>query len=180
MKIRAARMEDFDSIYSLVEDYSRGGLLLPRDREEIRSHLGEFLVLVGRVRNFSSEKEDVLLGCVAIDTYRPGLAEIRSLAVIPQARGRGLGGRLLEAAISTARRRKIARVFAVTQAVELFERHGFNVAPLREAAPEKIARDCFTCPKAASCTLTTLVRQLTVQPDVRPITANPVAVPVQI
>jgi N-acetylglutamate synthase-like GNAT family acetyltransferase len=97
-----------------------------------------------------------VLGCVALEPYGRDLAEIRSLAVRLDEQGRGLGGRLLDAAIRTARRRKIARVFAVTHAPELFERHGF-VASAREAVPEKIERDCNGCSKKQGCQLVTLV-----------------------
>ena len=97
-----------------------------------------------------------LLGCVALEPYGRDLAEVRSLAVRPDEQGRGLGGRLLEAAIRTARRRKIARVFAVTHAPKLFERHAFS-AVARETVPEKIERDCKTCSKRRRCKLVTLV-----------------------
>jgi len=99
------------------------------------------------------------IGCVALESYGADLAEVRSLAVDPAIRGRGLGARLLRFALATAKRRKIARVFAVTHAPDFFGRLGFvaSTSAMAEALPEKIARDCRTCPKAEKCELVAVI-----------------------
>jgi amino-acid N-acetyltransferase len=171
MKTRLARPADVAGICRLIQLYADEGLLLPRTEEQIRKNLGHFLVLTGSGHGNGSAEGDTpveglatdsavaperLLGCVALEPYGPDLSEIRSLAVDPDAQNLGLGGRLVEAALHTARRRKIARVFAVTHAAPFFERHGF-VAGSRHDLPEKIARDCTGCPKARRCKLVALV-----------------------
>lgn len=147
MRARRARPEDVAAIHRLVDHYATKGLLLPRTEEEIRAHVERFLVLV---------ENDQLLGCVALEPYGAELAEIRSLAVDPEIRGRGLGTRLVRFALAIARRRRIARVFAVTHTPEFFARQGF-AASTRRALPEKIARDCNTCPKAPTCELVAVI-----------------------
>lgn len=147
MKARRARLKDVAAIHALVAEYATQGLLLPRTEDEIRLHVRRFLVL---------EEAGRVLGCVALESYGADLAEVRSLAVDPATRGRGLGERLLRFALATAKRRKIARVFAVTHAPEFFGRLGF-VASTRWALPEKIARDCRACPKAEKCELVAVV-----------------------
>lgn len=147
MRARRARPEDVAGIHRLVAHYAARGLLLPRHEQEIRAHLGRFLVLI--------EKEQ-LVGCVALEPYGADLAEIRSLAVDPEIHGRGLGTRLLQGALAAARRRKIARVFAVTHVPEFFGRQGF-AASTRWALPEKLARDCCTCPKEPTCELVAVI-----------------------
>jgi N-acetylglutamate synthase-like GNAT family acetyltransferase len=161
MRTRLARPEDVAAISRLISQFVAAGLLLPRSPEEVRAHLDRFIVLTELVPALdappgAAPKEERLLGCVALEPYSRDLAEVRSLAVRPDEQGRGLGGRLLEAAIRTARRRKIARIFAVTHAPSLFERHGF-VTSARQAVPEKIERDCKGCPKRRRCKLVTLV-----------------------
>jgi N-acetylglutamate synthase-like GNAT family acetyltransferase len=160
MRARLARPEDVAAISRLIAQFVAAGLLLPRSPEEVRAHLDRFIVLTELVPALDgppgAPKEERLLGCVALEPYGRDLAEVRSLAVRPDEQGRGLGGRLLEAAIRTARRRKIARIFAVTHAPSLFERHGF-VTSAREAVPEKIERDCKGCAKRRRCKLVTLV-----------------------
>lgn len=160
MRTRLARPEDIAAISRLISEYVEEGLLLPRSTEELRAHLDRFLVITEPVPALDAGSavgpSERVLGCVALEPYGRDLAEIRSLAVRLDEQGRGLGGRLLDAAIRTARRRKIARVFAVTHAPELFARHGF-AASAREAVPEKIERDCNGCSKKQGCQLVTLV-----------------------
>src|SRR5262245_35789134 len=132
MKTRLARQGDVPAICRLIQTYADQGLLLPRTKEEVRANLGRFLVLADSRPALETPTDQApqekLLGCVALEPYGPDLAEIRSLAVAPEAQHLGLGGRLVDAALATARRRKIARIFAVTHAAPFFQRHGFVVS----------------------------------------------------
>jgi N-acetylglutamate synthase-like GNAT family acetyltransferase len=147
MKSRRARQSDVPAIHALIAHYAAQGILLPRTEENVREQFGRFLVL---------EEKGHLVGCVSLEAYGADLAEIRSLAVSPEIQGRGYGARLVEFALSEARRRKTARVFAVTHAPEFFVRHGFSLSH-RRAIPEKIARDCASCPKARRCRLAAVI-----------------------
>lgn len=147
MRVRRARPSDAPAILTLIAHYAAQGLLLPRNEADVREHASHFLVL---------EEKGRLAGCVALEAYGADLAEIRSLAVNPEIRGRGLGARLVQFALSEARRRRIARVFAVTHAPEFFLRQGF-AAMSRLRLTEKIARDCSSCPKSRTCRLAAVI-----------------------
>jgi N-acetylglutamate synthase-like GNAT family acetyltransferase len=147
MKARRAKASDVRAIYELIAHFVEEGLLLPRAEEEIRANVSHFFVL---------EDEERVAGCVALESYTADLAEVRSLAVAPDLRSRGLGARLLRFAVAQARRRRIARVFAVTHAPEFFVRHGFAVG-VRQSLTEKIERDCRTCKKRRSCKLIAVI-----------------------
>jgi len=151
MRIRRARAADVEAIYQLISSSVSAGTLLPRTQEEIRRAIPDFLVAVAHGR---------VAGCVALERYSGALAEIRSLVVADDARGSGLGAKLLHAATKHARSRGIARLLAVTSAGELFERNGFARVPGGMPA-EKIARNCAQCPKAVSCRLVALALDLT-------------------
>jgi amino-acid N-acetyltransferase len=165
MRARIAKMSDASAVHRVIAHYAGEGLLLPRTEAEIREHIERFLVLVEK--HNGSER---VLGCVALEPYGPDLCEIRSLAVAPSARGQGrnVGDRLMKAAMDTARRRKIARLFAVTHRPEFFSRYGFTPGP-RQTVPEKIERDCVTCPKEHNCTLVATVAVVCPERDVLPI-----------
>jgi amino-acid N-acetyltransferase len=165
MRARTARVADAIAVHRIIAHYAGEGLLLPRTEDEIRRHISHFLVLVEK-RN----GEQKLLGCVALEPYGADLAEIRSLAVAPDARGHGrhLGDRLMKAAMGTARRRKIARLFAVTHRPEFFSSYGFTPGP-RQMVPEKIERDCATCPKERRCKLVATVAVVFPERDVLPV-----------
>jgi amino-acid N-acetyltransferase len=150
MKARRARPGDATAIHALIADYAEQGLLLPRSREEIAAHISHFLVI---------EDAERVAGCVALEPYGTELAEIRSLAVTPGERGRGLGARLLRHAVAVARRRGFARVFAVTHAPNFFTHQGF-VPQSRQSLAEKLERDCFACPKRRTCRLIAVVALL--------------------
>jgi N-acetylglutamate synthase-like GNAT family acetyltransferase len=147
MRTRRARPSDAPAIHALIAHYAAQGILLPRAEENIREQIAHFLVLL---------ENRQLVGCVSLESYGPDFAEIRSLAVAPEIRGLGLGSRLVEFALAEVRRRRIARVFAVTHAPEFFLRHGFALSHRREI-PEKIARDCSSCPKARRCRLAAVI-----------------------
>ena len=147
MKTRPARISDAASIHRLVAHYAEQGFLLPRAEEEICHNIGHFLV---------QEERQHIIGCLSLESYGPDLAEIRSVAVSPERRGEGLGASLIEFALLEARRRGIARVFAVTHAPQFFEQQGF-VAGSRRSLTEKIERDCRACLKQRSCKLVAVV-----------------------
>ncbi|HKV28183.1 MAG TPA: GNAT family N-acetyltransferase [Candidatus Acidoferrales bacterium] len=147
MRARRARSTDAGAIHALISYYAAEGILLPRTEENVREHVRGFLVL---------EEKGEIAGCVALENYGTELAEIRSLAVSPKFRKRGLGARLVQYAILEARRQKTARVFAVTHAPEFFTRQGFGTSA-RHTLPEKIARDCSVCPKVRRCRLVAVI-----------------------
>jgi ribosomal protein S18 acetylase RimI-like enzyme len=71
----------------------------------------------------------------------PEEAEIRALAVAPEAQGTGLGGRLLAAVIARAAAVGVRRLLLLTQpdmkaAQHLYERAGFSRLPDRDWSPE--------------------------------------------
>jgi N-acetylglutamate synthase-like GNAT family acetyltransferase len=59
-----------------------------------------------RERLWIAEREDRLVGCVAIVEAAPGIAQLRWFLVTPEARGAGLGARLLHEALSFAREQR--------------------------------------------------------------------------
>jgi amino-acid N-acetyltransferase len=146
MKIRRAKAAETAAIHCIVAEYAAQGVLLPRTMEQIERGIGDYLVALDG---------DRVIGCVALEIYGGMLAEVRSLAVAPEARGAGTGAKLLDAAMKQARRRKIARLLAVTRSTTFFERHGFR--RVRGGMPvEKVARDCSQCSKAPTCRLEAL------------------------
>ena len=165
MRARTARLSDASAVHRVIAHYAGEGLLLPRTEAEIREHISRFIVLIEK-----RGKDERVLGCVALEPYGADLAEIRSLAVAPDARGEGrnVGDRLMKALMDTARRRKIARLFAVTHRPEFFSRYGFTPGP-RQAVPEKVERDCTTCPKEKKCTLVATVAVVLPERDLLPV-----------
>ena len=62
----------------------------------------------------------------ALEIYSKKLAEIRSLAVLPEFQGRGVGKQLVQACVDRARERNILEVMAVTSSEDFFRACGFD------------------------------------------------------
>ena len=138
--IRPARIEDVEPMRALIARYAREDRMLEREREFLIEHLRDYLVA----------DEGAFQGCCALAVLTPDLAEIRSLAVLPEASGRGIGKALVDACVAEARRLGLRRVFALTLVPEFFERCGFTLTSLGRL-PEKSAAECPVCPKRFAC-----------------------------
>ena len=135
----------------MVNYYAERGKMLHRSLESVYDSLRAFIV--------AEDTNGSLLGCTAIDIFWADLAEVRSLAVRCDERGRGVGSALVRAAISDARRIGVRRLFALTYERKFFERHGFKVVE-RRMLPEKVWRVCIACPKVDACDEIAMILQL--------------------
>ena len=113
--VRKATTDDIDAIAALVG--ANTDRLLARDRGEIAQLLDTFWV---------AEADGRVVGCGCLEIYSPKIAELRSLAIAPEYRGRGLGAALTEAIVAEAERRGIPQVLVVTSNREFFERLNFG------------------------------------------------------
>lgn len=151
VNIRPARPEDIPAILSLVNDHARRGDLLPRTASSIRDSLPDWLL--------AKDEAGEVVACCSLYAYSATLAEVRSLAVRDGAKGSGWGSTLLKEIIVEARQRGVVTLFALTRAVRFFERAGFHVSD-RLRFPEKVWRDCVSCPLQDRCDETAVVLHL--------------------
>ena len=151
MKIRPAHIRDAEAICSLINHYAERERMLHRSLESTYEALREFHV--------AEDDSGALIGCVAVDLFWSDLAEIKSLAVAPDRRGRGIGRQLVEAAIADARELGATRLFALTYEEDFFRRLGFSRID-RETLPEKVWRECIVCPKADACDEIAVMRRI--------------------
>lgn len=130
-ELRPARPADVSAITDLLSGFARMGMVRDRTSEDVKRDIGGFTVAVleGRV-----------VGSVALRIHSPTLYEIASLSVAEGFHGRGLGRRLIQAAVLRAHARGVRRLFAFTMRVRLFEQLGFRVAPVTDF-PQKLATD---------------------------------------
>lgn len=139
--IRPARVEDVEAMRAVINRYAAEDRMLERSRDFLIEHLRDFVV---------AEDASGFLGCCALAVLTPELAEIRSLAVSPEASGRGIGSSLVRACVAEARQLGLRRVFALTLVPDFFERCGFALTSLGRL-PEKSASECPVCPKRFAC-----------------------------
>jgi amino-acid N-acetyltransferase len=129
--VRRARTADVRLIADLVERYASDRILLAKERVTLYEDVQEFRV---------AEIGSAVAGCGALHVMWEDLAEVRTLAVDPAWRGRGVGARLLAALVDQARELGVRRLFCLIFEVAFFSRHGFRVVDGTPVAPEVYAQ----------------------------------------
>ncbi|MGA7157158.1 MAG: GNAT family N-acetyltransferase [Acidobacteriaceae bacterium] len=147
--VHKAHLQDARNIFDLVNSLSGDGTLLQRSYAEICENIRDFTV--------AETQEGEFLGCGALHLYGPHLAEVRSIVMRPEAKGQGAGGLLLRALIEEAEQHAVLSVCLFTRIPDFFEHFGFRVAE-RDAMPDKIYKDCQTCPRLYACDEVAMVR----------------------
>ena len=147
--VRNARLSDATNIYDLITSLSHDGTLLPRNYSEICENVRDFVV--------AESESGVFLGCGALHLYGPHLSEIRSIVVRPEAKGQGAGGRILRKLLEEANEQGVAAVCLFTRIPDFFFHFGFRLAD-RGQMPDKVYKDCQSCPRLYACDEVAMVR----------------------
>ncbi len=105
----------------------------------------------------AESESGVFLGCGALHLYGPHLAEVRSIVVKPEAKGQGAGGRLLRSLLEEAEEQSVTAVCLFTRIPDFFFHFAFRVVD-RTTLPDKIYKDCQTCPRLYACDEVAMVR----------------------
>ena len=158
--VHKARLQDARNIFDLVNSLSGDGTLLRRSYAEICENIRDFTVaerFINPEDPTSPSAEPAFLGCGALHLYGPHLAEVRSIVLKPEARGQGAGAALLRALLAESEDHGVATTCLFTRIPEFFEHFGFRVAE-RNAMPDKIYKDCQTCPRLYACDEVAMVK----------------------
>ena len=126
---------------ALIDRYAAEDRMLERSDAFLRANLEDFMV---------ADDDGTFLGCGALAVLTGDLAELRSLAVAPEAGGRGVGKAIVLASVDRARTHGLRRVFALTLVPDFFTKCGFTLTSLGRL-PEKSASECPVCPKRFAC-----------------------------
>ncbi len=137
--LRKARIDDVKTIHRLINLSAGKGEMLPRSLMDIYNSLRDFFV-------YYDEDESSVAGICAMNIIWENLAEIRSLCVDENHRGKGIGKELVEACISEAITLGLFKIFTLTYKRDLFAKLTFKEVE-RTTLPEKIWSDCLHCSK---------------------------------
>jgi amino-acid N-acetyltransferase len=149
IRVHKAHLQDARNIFDLVNSLSGDGTLLRRSYAEICENIRDFTV--------AEYQDGEFLGCGALHLYGPHLAEVRSIVMRPEAKGLGAGGQILKTLVEEAEQHAVLSVCLFTRIPDFFEHFGFRVAE-RDAMPDKIYKDCQTCPRLYACDEVAMVR----------------------
>jgi amino-acid N-acetyltransferase len=125
MEIRKATETDFPVIESVIRNFPEKLMQdhLPRPEEF-----------------FVAQESGTIIGCCALEVYSQRLAEVRSLAVLPEHQGKGIARQLVEKCLEEAKALNIYEVLAISGANSLFEKYGFGTFKNEKYALIKILK----------------------------------------
>ena len=150
--IRKANLRDVKAIHRLLQEYGKKEELLARPLSQLYDHVRDFSVHV-------DQDSQQLTGCCALQICWEDLAEIRSLAVHPEHRGKNIGTQLAETVLQEAKSFQVKRVFTLTYKPNFFKPLGFTIIE-RSDLPLKIWGDCIICVKFPDCDEIAMMKEL--------------------
>lgn len=148
--VRQAKIHDVPEIVNLINSYAQHGEMLGRSQVQIYNALRDFVVI---------ENDGHVVGVGSLSIIWKNLAEIRSLAVAPEFKGKGLGRQIVEHLVNDAKKLDLPIVFTLTYQPDFFKKLGFIWVDKKEL-PHKVWKDCINCPKFPDCDETALIRYL--------------------
>jgi amino-acid N-acetyltransferase len=129
--VRRARTADVRAIRGFVDAYAPERKLLNKPTVTLYEDVQEFWVAERSVGGGSPS----VVGCGALHVMWEDLAEVRTLAVDPVMRAKGIGHLLLDQLLRTARELGVRRLFCLTFEVKFFTDHGFSELEGEPVAP---------------------------------------------
>lgn len=125
--IRPARTTDIKAIRQIIDMYTLQRRLLAKETVTLYEDVQEFMV---------AEVAGKVIGCGALHVLWEDLAEVRTVAVIEEHRGKKIGHEILTTIIERAKKLGIKRLFCLTFETEFFASHGFKEITGAPVEPE--------------------------------------------
>jgi amino-acid N-acetyltransferase len=166
-EIRNAKLTDIPALLALINAYAKGGIMLPRTEFEMAENIRDFVVSID-----VDVDDGRLLGCGALHFYTPTSGEIRSLAVEPDLKTKGIGRSIVEVLEAQARENDLHALFAFTYVDGFFRKLGYEEVD-RGELPLKAWKDCLRCPKFQACDEIAMLKRLKSLPVVASADASP-------
>lgn len=111
MTIRRATAADFPAIEAIIQKFPE---------QLMQMHLPE------PEEFFVAEEGGAIVACCALEVYSQRLAEIRSLAVLPDSQGKGIASKLIDACVASAKEQGVYEILSITGTPAFFEKLGFG------------------------------------------------------
>jgi amino-acid N-acetyltransferase len=135
VELRKAKTRDVKGIRALIDDYSGERRLLSKDTVAIYEDVQEFRVAV--------DGDGTVIGCGALHVLWEDLAEIRTVAVNRNYRGKRIGHKIVAGLLEDARELGVKRIFVLTFETQFFGSFGFHEidgAPVPQKVYEQLLR----------------------------------------
>jgi amino-acid N-acetyltransferase len=125
--VRAAKTGDVKKIRKIVDGYTDERRLLFKATVTLFEAVQEFVV---------AELDGEVVGCGALHVLWEDLAEVRTVAVIEEMHGKGIGNQILIKILENAKDIGVKKVFCLTFETKFFGSHGFKEIEGTPVSPE--------------------------------------------
>ena len=125
--IRRAKTSDVKKIRAIVDTYAVERKLLSKETVTLFESVQEFVV---------AEVDGEVVGCGALHVLWEDIAEVRTVAVVEQMHGKGVGHLILENILARAKEVGVKKVFCLTFETKFFGSHGFKEIQGAPVEPE--------------------------------------------
>ena len=125
--IRPAKTSDVKTIRAIVDTYAVERKLLSKETVTLFESVQEFVV---------AEVDGEVVGCGALHVLWEDIAEVRTVAVVEQMHGKGVGHLILENILARAKEVGVKKVFCLTFETKFFGSHGFKEIQGSPVEPE--------------------------------------------
>ena len=125
--IRPAKTSDVKKIRAIVDAYAVERKLLSKETVTLFESVQEFVV---------AEVDGEVVGCGALHVLWEDIAEVRTVAVVEQMHGKGVGHLILENILARAKEVGVKKVFCLTFETKFFGSHGFKEIQGAPVEPE--------------------------------------------
>jgi amino-acid N-acetyltransferase len=139
---RKATLDDISKMQELVKEEVLNGIILPRSNDEVATNIRSYTLAV---------RDDEIVGLSALHIHSLELAEIRSIVVDKNLRGKGIGKKIVEMLLNEGRNLGIKQVFTLTYQKEFFLKSSFKEIPKESLPTSKIWADCIKCKHFPIC-----------------------------
>jgi amino-acid N-acetyltransferase len=137
-----AKLSDIKAMQALVLPEVKSGVILYRSDDEVANNIRSYVL---------AKDDEKLVGFAALHVHAPDLAEVRSLIVDSDYRGKEIGQSLVRFTMKEAKELGVKQLFTLTYQKAFFEKLHFKEIP-KESLPEhKIWADCVKCKHFPIC-----------------------------
>jgi amino-acid N-acetyltransferase len=151
IRLRKATLKDIPKMQELVAEEIKNGIILPRDENEVATNIRSYIL---------ATRGDEIIGYTALHIHSIKTAEVRSLIVKGDARGLGVGQKLVEFCKDEAKELAVKEILVLTYIPEFFKKLGFIEIDKESIPEQKIWADCIKCIHFPVCNEISLVYEV--------------------
>jgi len=144
-------LKDIEQMQRLVKPEVQSGVILYRSDDEIAQNIRSYVV---------ARINEKIVGFCALHIFSKQLAEIRSIIIDKNYRGKGIGKHLVSFLINEGKNLGVDSVFALTYEREFFQKIGFEEIEKDKLPEQKIWADCIKCKHFPVCNEIAFIKQI--------------------